>query len=77
MQLGTRWLNGTPAPMSLDPAVLTAISSIEAELAELSQDTRGWHWTLTYLEGRPVVQLDDGTTLRLQANGVISRTNED
>lgn len=76
MQLGTRWINGTPAPTSLDPEVVNAIASVEAELAELDQDTSGWHWTLTYLEGRPVVQLDDGTTLRVKADGVISRKDE-
>ena len=27
-------------------------------------DTSAWRWTLTWLEGRPVVELDDGTTLR-------------
>jgi hypothetical protein len=27
-------------------------------------DTAAWRWTLTWLEGRPIVELDDGTTLR-------------
>ena len=34
----------------------------EAEVADL--DTAAWRWTLTWLEGRPIVELDDGTTLR-------------
>jgi hypothetical protein len=42
--------------------VLAAIISVEAELT--GTDTAAWRWTLTWLEGKPVVQLDDGTTLR-------------
>ncbi|MBW8871349.1 MAG: hypothetical protein JF618_03975, partial [Leifsonia sp.] len=27
-------------------------------------DTTGWNWTLTWLESKPVVTLDDGTEIR-------------
>lgn len=62
MQLGTRWPVGEPAPDRLPPAMIAAIGEVEAEVAEL--DTANWRWTLTWLEGRPIVELDDGTTLR-------------
>lgn len=62
MQLGTRWSFGDTPPATLPAAVLAAIISTEAELT--GADTATWRWTLTWLEGRPVVQLDDGTTLR-------------
>lgn len=62
MQLGTRWNLGDAAPASLPSAVVEAIAGVEAELA--GHDTTGWRWTLTWLERRPVVQLDDGTTIR-------------
>ena len=42
--------------------MVAAIAEVEAEVADL--DTSAWRWTLTWLEGRPVVELDDGTTLR-------------
>lgn len=77
MQLGTRWPSGTPAPLSLDNNVRDAIYSVEQDLQELSQDTSSWHWTLTFLEGRPVVQLDDGTTIRVDAAGTVSIRHED
>jgi hypothetical protein len=62
MQLGTRWAVGDAAPDRLPVEMLAAVAEVETELDEV--DTAGWRWTLTWLEGRPVVQLDDGTTLR-------------
>lgn len=76
MQLGTRWKAHTPAPSSVDPLVLEAISDVESELSTLTQDTSNWHWTLTYLENRPVVQLDDGTTIRVSPSGEVTITEE-
>ncbi|AWR21542.1 MAG: hypothetical protein RSB13_01990 [Aurantimicrobium sp.] len=72
MQLGTRWLAHTPAPQNLDGAVTDSVAEVERELSALKQDTSNWYWTLTYLENRPVVQLDDGTTIRVLHNGTIT-----
>jgi hypothetical protein len=53
-----------------------AIVDVEGELA--GADTSTWRWTLTWLEGRPVVELDDGTTLRFDPlTGSVSRTEAD
>ena len=62
MQLGTRWALGATPPDRLPAAMVAAIADVEAELTDA--DTATWRWTLTWLEGRPVVDLDDGTTLR-------------
>jgi hypothetical protein len=64
VQLGTRWPLGAPPPASLPPVVAAAIRSVEVELGESDVDAAGWHWTLTYLERRPIVDLDDGTRIR-------------
>lgn len=72
MQLGTRWQVNTAPPQNLDELVTEAVAQIEKELTSLDQDTNSWFWTLTYLENRPVVQLDDGTTIRVLHNGQIS-----
>ena len=61
MQLGTRWPVGGETPPRLPDAVVTAIREVEAELSDI--DTAQWRWTLTWLEGRPVVELDDGTVI--------------
>lgn len=70
MQLGTRWTIGNTAPAGLPAAVVTAVGEVEAEvlgLASLEFDPSAWRWTLTWLEGRPVVELDDGTVIRYDA----------
>jgi hypothetical protein len=67
MQLGTRWEIGAEPPSRLPAAMVAAVAAVEIDLAGL--DTTGWRWTLTWLEGRPVVELDDGTTLRYDPVG--------
>jgi hypothetical protein len=75
MQLGTRWNVGTEPPARLDAAVREAIARVELDLAGI--DTSQWRWTLTWLEGRPVVQLDDGTSIRVSADGTITVVESD
>ncbi|WP_349897136.1 hypothetical protein [Parafrigoribacterium soli] len=65
MQLGTRWRVGTEAPPRLPDAVLDAVRAVESELRDAVPGSAEWRWTLTWLEGRPVVELDDGTVIRL------------
>lgn len=70
MQLGTRWTLGAPPANGLPAAVVAAIRDVETEvlsLASESFDPSGWRWTLTWLEGRPVLELDDGTVIRYDA----------
>ncbi len=75
MQLGTRWSVGDTPPATLPAAVLAAIIATEAELSGV--DTATWRWTLTWLERKPIVQLDDGTTLRFDpATNEVTTTQE-
>lgn len=69
MQLGTRWNVGDQPPARLSAEVVDAIGVVEAELAGIH--TVGWRWTLTWLEGRPVVELDDGTIIRVAPDGTV------
>ena len=64
MQLGTRWAVGDEAPTNLPEVVGYAVSTVEEELVATDVDTAGWSWTLTWLEGKPVVELDDGTVIQ-------------
>lgn len=59
MRLGSRWPVGTTPPARLPEELLARIVEVEAGLPA---DTT-LRWTLTWLEGRPLVELDDGTTL--------------
>jgi hypothetical protein len=65
MQLGTRWPLGAAAPSRIPDPVRAAVRTVEAELEQSDQATTGWGWTLTYLEGKPIVDLDDGTRIRM------------
>ncbi|GAB2820664.1 hypothetical protein GCM10027022_08620 [Alpinimonas psychrophila] len=81
MQLGTRWNLWKPAPAGLPELVLAAIHSTEADLtavAAINPDVGidSWRWTLTWLEGRPVVELDDGTTIRVDTHGLVTVTDD-
>jgi hypothetical protein len=64
MQLGTRWGVGATPPAGLPEVVTYAVATVEEELTATDVETDGWRWTLTWLEGKPVVELDDGTIIR-------------
>jgi hypothetical protein len=91
MQLGTRWPVGSPTPERLPDAVVAAVRQVESEL-DVPHRTDGrfsessvtggvgpttWRWTLTWLEGRPVVELDDGTVIRVDHAGNVEITSGD
>ena len=75
MQIGTRWKVGAEPPSRLPDAVKEAIARTESEVRHL--DTERWRWTLTWLENRPVVELDDGATIRMGQDGTVTVTRGD
>lgn len=71
MQLGTRWATGSAAPASVPAALRPAIAEVEA------QGVAGM-WTLTWLEGRPIAELDAGWEVLVTTSGeVIARPFQD
>ncbi|SDK72295.1 hypothetical protein SAMN05216282_11170 [Cryobacterium psychrotolerans] len=64
MQLGTRWSVGAPVPAGLPHVVEIAVKAVEEELVAVGEETGTWRWTLTWLESKPVIELDDGTVIR-------------
>ena len=68
MQMGTRWAVGAEAPARLPQLVVDAVKAIEVDLEGI--DTSLLRWTLTWLEGNPVVELDDGTVIRYSGGEV-------
>ena len=69
MQLGTRWSVGEEPPARLSDAVRAAVRAVEAEVQWF--DTSTGRWPLTWLDGRPVVELDDGTVIRVGHDGTV------
>ncbi len=58
--LGTRWRFGSPPPARLPEAAAAAVRRAEDELRE-APEAASASWTLTWLEGRPVAELDHET----------------
>jgi hypothetical protein len=75
MDLGTRWSFGGEPPSRLSDAMKDAIRGVEAELPDV--DTSMWRWTLTWLEGHPVAELEDGTVVREGYDGQVSVAAEE
>lgn len=64
MQLGTRWAVGGSMPDGLPEVVQYAVQAVEEDLRSAGADTGSMRWTLTWLESKPVIELDDGTVIR-------------
>lgn len=62
MKLGTRWGFGSAPPTAVPIGIHAAISEAEAAAGPAGE---GSSWTLTWLEGRPIATLDDGTTVTI------------
>ena len=75
MQLGTRWAVGAEPPASVPARLRPAIAALEAQLGAAA---RGAHWTLTWLEGRPIAELDAGWEILLDGTGeIVTRPFQD
>ena len=80
MQLGTRWSVGATPPPRLSDDFTTAIAQVEAGL---EGDTSNLRWTLTWLEGHPIADLDPSTSsgqatvVREDYDGTVVVTLED
>jgi hypothetical protein len=77
MQLGTRWGFGATPPARLTVSMTNAIAAVEAGRSDGADDPARWSWTLTWLEGHPIAELDDGTVVREGYDGSITVTQED
>ena len=63
MQLGGRFDVGYDFSHTVPEAMLARIREVEAQLTD--DQRHSLRWTLTWLERKPVLSLDDGPTLRL------------
>jgi hypothetical protein len=54
-----------------------AVASVESERGAEVGDIGDWRWTLTWLEGHPSAELDDGTLVREAHDGSIEVIVED
>ena len=77
MRMGTRWDSGAEPPASVPALLHEQIAVVDATVT-LSGVQPKPRWTLTWLEGRPIAELDAGWEVFLTASGeVVARPFED
>lgn len=71
MQLGTRWTAGSPPPAAVPEALHAQIAAVERDLPVDALGAAAPKWTLTFLERRPVAELETGVIVALTADGEV------
>lgn len=69
MQLGTRWTAGQEPPAAVPAALRQAIAGVDEAVLAATDGSPAPRWTLTWLEGRPIAELDTGVFVRLNPDG--------
>lgn len=79
MQLGTRWTSGDEPPRGVPEALRRGIQDVDAAIPDDDLGQPRPRWTLTWLEGRPIAELDTGVIVTLDADGdvVVRHDDED
>ena len=70
MQLGTRWTSGDEPPAAVPQSLRTQIAAVDESMPRDALGQPRARWTLTWLEGRPIAELDTGVIVQLDADGV-------
>jgi hypothetical protein len=69
MQLGTRWTSGDEPPNAVPEAVKRGVREVDATIPADQLGQPRPRWTLTWLEGRPIAELDTGVIVTLDEDG--------
>lgn len=69
MQMGTRWTSGDEPPKAVPEALVSGIRSVDAAMPVDALGQPRPRWTLTWLEGRPIAELDSGVVVTLGTDG--------
>lgn len=77
MQLGTRWTAGEEPPAAVPPELRAAIADVDTAVLAGQGGTPAPRWTLTWLEKRPVAELDTGVIVRLTSSGDVVVEHDD
>ncbi|MET0735958.1 MAG: hypothetical protein ABWY55_10020 [Microbacterium sp.] len=65
MQLGTRWTSGDEPPKAVPETLARGIRTVDQAIPDDDLGQPRPRWTLTWLEGRPVAELDTGVIVTL------------
>ncbi|WP_137843445.1 hypothetical protein [Microbacterium sp. 2FI] len=69
MQLGTRWTSGDEAPKAVPEALRRGVASVDTAVVNDDLGQPRPRWTLTWLEGKPIAELDTGVIVTLDDDG--------
>ncbi|BDV30758.1 hypothetical protein [Microbacterium terricola] len=69
MQLGTRWTSGDVPPAAVPAELHQAIGDVDAAIPGDQLGQPRPRWTLTWLEGKPIAELDTGVIVSIDATG--------
>ncbi len=69
MQLGTRWTSGEEPPRSVPDSIRGAIQDVDTAIPGDALGQPRPRWTLTWLEGKPIAELDTGVIVSLDEDG--------
>lgn len=69
MQLGTRWTSGDEPPAAVPASIRAEIAAVDTSIPNDELGLPRPRWTLTFLEGRPVAELDTGVQVAVDAEG--------
>lgn len=71
MQLGTRWTSGDEPPRAVPESLRDEIAAVDASIPDDALGQPRPRWTLTWLEGRPIAELDTGVIVELAGSGEV------
>jgi hypothetical protein len=67
MMVGSRFSVGADIPSAIPSSLHAEIRAVEDALSD--DERSSLRWTLTWLEGRPIVTLDNGTRIGSTSDG--------
>lgn len=77
MQLGTRWTSGEEPPRAVPDSLRAQIAAVDRALPDDDLGQPRPRWTLTFLEGRPIAELETGVIVELRADGQVVVRHDD
>lgn len=77
MQLGTRWTSGDEPPKAVPDALRAAVAEVDRAIPDDQLGQPRPRWTLTWLEGRPIAELDTGIIVSVGPDGAVVVRHDD
>lgn len=77
MQLGTRWSSGDEPPAAVPANLRSQIAAVDRSIPADDLGQPRPRWTLTFLEGRPIAELDTGVIVEQDGEGNVIVRHDD